>query len=669
MSHATVKGGTTDDELHACQKSVLTLTEDELHGLLRSVNCAKHCVLLHPTRESEMYFNLIANNSKWMFSGGNSFFADVVKSFSISVMLEKTIVRDFFDRYTSTDRSKDWTRFYNHSKEIAPSYTDDQHYDLYITDVKGIIREACRCILSDVVVENSISLAQRTLTNALHWHATFNVVPCIKNTNHTRNRFQVWKPEVNNYQYEKVITDVCKKIGEGSTLKMTVPTREDTVFVYNHTTKQVQAFLYCTSGKERLLPIDVFFFDDIDHSSFVRLPRRPFIQTQSLCETMIPIEMYIHNVEGKFRQHQQSLGSKMTVVVQNEKSVDDDLSSHGQKRKLVSLDNKDLDARAKKIAESYKEEMTSIWSQLDKNIHQVKKTGMLPNMTGRLAHGCVEDEMSTAQSHRYWTRSQKDPAIDITEAVRALQTQDPISLGGEGARRTFQHIETANAKQKRELLQQQETVSHLNHALLLSAAEKTKLKECNKQLYAEVSEKTLLNNNLQMRCDTLKRELYCNEQELYALRDKLHVTSSERDSLKEKDIQTTLGGSEILLPTDQESVNFVNVSDNYTKPVRFMNAYFSSKRADEHIREEAKQMWNHNLQRRLYLKEGHTHTGHILPRRNTILTARNFPERFCKHFTGWEIKGTVVLDKVLESTDSVNMFFDEEMKSTWPSRG
>jgi hypothetical protein len=338
-----------------------------------------NCILMHPTEDTVLSFDMVNGNKRFMFSDGRSYFADVLKRLSLNRVIESTIVRSFFDSYTAKEALSDWNKMNSDTRSLfqKDSSPDDKEsgrtdiYRFFTSDIKRMMKRAVEQTMYSI--DATCNIAQRTLIKALHFHAVLNMVPCKPvvqwQAAKLKTRLQpVSSMPFTGYVYEHRIAQACMETERGVHMTHSVLSQEDTVIVFDSATKRVMAFLF-DGGK--LSPLEVIFFGGASHDTFTRRGGHPLVQTHSLCETVLPLEKYLHEMETAHMKVLKELAFRSTVIIQNAQDSEGPVAKNSKTDTEDTNRNTSTDPYVVRAVKEYKKEIDDYWRTVSTTIKEV----------------------------------------------------------------------------------------------------------------------------------------------------------------------------------------------------------------------------------------------------------------------------------------------------------
>lgn len=645
---------------------VHSLTTSQIKQLLQDANVRTgNCVLLHPTADTLVSFDMIKGNKKYMFSDGQSYFEDVLKSLSLKKVIEKTIIRSFLDTYTPKEAVSDWKKMEKDMSSLL-SQEKDTLYKFFLCDINRFMRRAVQETMHSI--DKICKIAQRTLKDALFYHAVLNLVPCKA----VEERKKVGKGRhlivARSYAYEKHIAEVCKKTEDRICMTQTVPPQEDCVIIYDYEVKGVKAFLY---DKEKLVPLNVVFFCGVSHESFTRRATHPYIQTHSLCETVLPLEMYLHSMISTRMKVLKDLGFRNTVIIQNlddsGNSYDDSLTKNSKGDKSgnqYNFSEKSIEDAVK----AYRREINETWSSMVKAMKDANKA---PYMDGEIDISSEHNTMSGDIVNNTLSLEGNDIGVLVRKMMKAN-----VPLHGNDRDRNLAYIQSAADKSRQDYLR----LLHNNHSMrnALAASEQAIRiwRSRNVELYEKL---TTLGNSHSMQTramSKLQQKLEETSNDLKHMRSLQSVPNEESSDAgqsvcMQENIIVDINNNDdynahVPHANDKRCVRYVNISDSSEKKLRYLNANFSVPPMDGDIVSTARQAWERLVRCMFFLRDDvYTSTGNKMERQLSYETTCVYVEGFCREFMNFKAVGRVVFDhELMSKTDTVDYMFKSEVEGT-----
>lgn len=640
------------------------------------------CILMHPTEDSVLSFDMVNGNKRFMFSEGRTYFAEVLKSLSLNRVIESTIIRSFFDSYTAKEALSDWnkmvrdtqTLFGKDSRTDATSASLDL-YRFFTSDIKRMMKRAVEQTMYSL--STICNTAQQTLIKALHFHAVLNMVPrkpLIQEEGVKCKKQPVPIISSSSYIYEHHIAQACMEMEHCLKMTHSVQSQEDTIIVFNSATKRALAFLY-QDGK--LCPLELVFFGDASQEMFTRRASQPFVQTHSLCETVLPLERYLHGMETAHMKVLKELSFRSTVVIQNAEG------SEGPTAKKSKMDNEErqgtlsTDPYVVQSVKEYKNEIDAYWQMVSKTLKEVAGGSTTTAHVPLWGRDVTEEEMKNAMDIDGVGNIITEDGTNIMRLVQDLQSrQGPLS--GRAVDTSLAYIESGTSKLQKELVKQQRNNAALRHAL--TAWQKTHSVLCgrNEALMTELLTSKRSHTMQTRTLSKLQAELDAAKQDLRHVRSTMVVPEEETDSDQGKSKHDMI----VNVVVDNENQNdynadqsqqngtrtirYVNLSDSSDNKLRYLNANFSVPPVDQSIRESARKAWESEVRTRFFLRDYvFSPTGNHMERQPSYDTTSVYIGGFCKQFMNFRVMGRVVFDSSFTSqTDTLEHMFACESEGT-----
>lgn len=655
------------------------LSVNEISTLLTSAGLdATKCILMHPTKDTLLSFDMLSGNKRFMFSGGQSYFTEILKSLSLSRVIESTMVRSFFDCYTAKEALSDWKKMDNDTRSLFQKDSSPIGlHRLFIGDIKRMMKGAVEETMYSI--QAMCDVAQQTLIQALHFQAVLNMIPCkgvIQQQSATIDNHSLSLPSkpTSGYAYERCIAQACIETGRNVHMTHSVPPQEDTIIIFDTVTKIARGFLY-EEGK--LSPLEVVFLGPVSHETLTRRQDQPLVRTHSLCETLIHLERYLHGMESTHMKVMKDLAFRSTVIIQDA----EDCEGHIAKKRKNDNDDKpgerSIDPYVVRSLEEYSKELNDQWQPVHKAIKEIGNGSMLAEHVPLTGRAVSDAEIGTGTSVDVFGNLVTEDGTNVLRLVQDLQSRQ-APLGGSDVEKKLAYIESSSAKLQKEFYKQQERLLCLRRALTCSEKTHSILIKRNQ---------TLLNDLLiEKRCHTDEKNRTCKVQadldaaqaSLRHLRSTMHVQQEKIDGTGDN---STAGISVNVLvdeenhdnynadftpPNGTGSIRYVNLSDSTDKRLRYLNANFSIPPLDRDLRDTARKAWESEVKARFFLRDHvFSSTGNPLERQPSYDTTGVYLGGFCKQFMNFQIKGRVVFDSVFMSkTDTVEHMFGCESEGT-----
>lgn len=636
------------------------------------------CILMHPTDDTILSFDMLSGNKRFMFSDGRSYFTDILQILSLNRIIECAIIRCFFDSYTGKDALSDRKKMDNETRFLFK--TDKTHLDLhrlFISDIKRMMRRGMEKTMYSI--QDTCNVAQRTLIQALHFNAVLNMVPCKsvipKEGEQSKKRPQnVTAISTTGYAYEHYIAQACMTMGQDVHMTHSMPPQEDTIVIFDTTTKKASAFLY-EQGK--LHPLKVFFFGAVSHETFTRRQHMPFVQTHSLCENVIPLERYLHEMESMHMKVVKELAFRSTVIVQNA----EDCEGHIAKKSRIDNNDNSADGDAKayiaNATNTFKKDIDSCLQPLQGAIQTIANGSKMAEHVPLSGRNVTEAEIKNSTTVDAFGNNVSADSASVLKLVHDLQSKHG-PIGGRDVDKSLAYIESGTSNLQRTLTKQQEHNLSLNRALAVSQRTHSTMCYRNKELVKELLTEQNSNRVQTRQMSRMQMELDAAQANIEHMRRKM--------PLEEEETCKRGGSSDISLrvncPVDAEnnndynvdlsqannmrSIRYVNVSDSTENRMRYLNANFSVPPVDKDIREAARKAWENEVKSRFFLRDHvYTSTGNQIERQPSPDTTSVYIGEFCTQFMGFRMMGRIALDSSFWSkVDTVEHMFACESDGT-----
>lgn len=621
-----------------------------------------------------MSFDMLRGTKRFMFSDGRSYLTDVLKSLSLNRVIEGTIVRSFFDSYTAKQALSDWHMMDNEIRSLFQKKIS--LYRVFISDIKRMLKRALEETMYSL--HQTCNIAQRTLIEALHFHAVLNMVPCkpVPQEQLVERKTQYVPPvTINTYSYEHSIAQACMETVRGVHMTHSVPPQEDTVIVYNRTSKKILAFFY---EEATLCPLEVVFFGPVSHETFTRRERNHHVQTHSLCEAVLPLERYLHGMESTHMKVQKDLAFRSTVIIQNLEDGDAPVTKKCKQHKEEGGTGSKVDSFIAQQLKEYKQGMAQHWQPVDMAIKEIASGSRLAEHVPLGGHTVTEADLNSGTTVDAFGNVEHGASSQVLRRVNQLQSRRG-PLGGRDVETSLAHIESDTSKLQKDFFKQQKINISLHRAL--ATYEQTRGVLCGRN--EALMEQLLTSKNshdMQTRALTkVQDDLLAAEANLHHIRGTMSVTQTQNN--KEQTDSTTTGlhanvlvdvenqddyNAEISGRKDPSSIRYVNVSNAANTKLRFLNANFAVPPLDPNIREAARKAWESEVRSRFFLRDYvHPSTGSPIERQPSYDTTAVYIGGFCRQFMGFRMLGRVVFDwNFMSQADTVEHIFLCESEGT-----
>lgn len=638
-----------------------------------------NCILIHPTDDTVLSFDMVNGNKRFMFSDGQSYFADVVKSLSLNRVIESTIIRSFFDSYTARAALSDWNKMDRDTRSLfrknGSSDNDGSHptdlYRFFTSDIKRMLKRAVEQTMYSI--DTTLNVAQRTLIRALQFHAVLNMVPCkpvaqqqgVKCKDHPHPDPTV---SYTGYAYEHLIAQACMGTERDMHMTHCVPSQEDTVIVFNCATKRANAFSY-EGGK--LSPLGVMFFGGVSHETFTRRRDHPLVQTHSLCETVIHLEKYLHGMESAHMKVLKDLAFRSTVIIQN---ADDCEGGPVTKKSKTVKGGRDItqptDPGIAQAMKEYKQEMGNCMAAVSKQLKQISNGSMSAAHTPLYGRNVTEAELDSCMNVNVFGKVITEGSIDVLGLVNDLQRQQ-APLGGRDKDTTLAYIQSGTSKLQKEFVTQQHNNHSLRNALTASHKVQKTIVSRNEALMAEVIDSRQASAVQNRTLCVTQSNLDAANSKLQHMRRTMIMPDDGTKSTQDKanaglcvnmvvDVQNQDDyNGDMSQLNDTRSVRYVNLSDSADNSLRYLNANFSVPPVDQSIREAARKAWESEVRSRFFLRDHvYSSTGNPVERQPSYDTTSIYIGGFCRQFMDFRILGRVVFDSsFISKTDTLEYLF------------
>jgi hypothetical protein len=654
------------------------LTLGQLSDLLVSAKIdVNSCILIHPIEETVLSFDMLNGNKQFMFSEGRSYFTDVLKCLSLRRVIENTIVRSFFDSYTGKEALSDWNKMDKDTRSLfRKNSSPTNFYQLFIRDIKRIMKGAVEQTMYSI--DTICNTAQQTLTQALHFHAVLNMVPCMPVTEQREGKREQSRPVSTKsstaYFYERHISQACAETESAVHMTHLVPPHEDTVIVFDRVTKKVLAFL-CEGRK--LSPLDVVFFGGVSHETFTR--GRHTLQTHSLCETIIPLEKYLHEMESTRMKVLKEVGFRTTVIIQN---ADDYEGPIAKKKKVDQTERTGYESIDPHVAQSikeYKKEIRDHWGAVSKCIEEIADGSVLAAPLPLNGRDVTEGEEGPNINVPAFGNAIAEDSTNVLKRVQDLQRrQGP--LGGPSVDVSLAYIENGTARLQKAALKQQHNNFALRRAMTAWQKSYSNVCEKNQELAAKLASTQHAYTMQTRTMSTVLTELDATKAGLRHLKNMVVIPEDRPDldgnyklntGLRVNAVGVNGGGHgdynvEISEQNNINSVRYVNVSDFGEKSSRYLNANFAIPPVDESIKGAARNAWENEVKSRFFLRDHlYSVTGNHIERQPSFDTTSVYLGGFCKQFMNFRIMGRVVFDSdFISKTDALDYMFTRESEGS-----
>ena len=641
--------------------------EQILHLLQNRKVDAANCIIIHPTDDTVMSFDMLSGTKRFMFSDGRSYFTDVLKSLSLNRVIESTIVRSFFDSYTAKQVLSDWNRMDNDTRSLFQKQIAMSR--LFIGDIKRMLKSA----LEDTMysLHQTCNIAQRTLIEAMHFHAVLNMVPCkpVTHQHLEKGKKQIAPPlPITTYSYEHHIAHACMETERGVCMTHSVPPQEDTVIVYNRASKKASAFLY---EEGELSPLEVIFFGALSHETFTRRGSQRHVQTHSLCENVLPLERYLHGIESTHMKVLKDLAFRSTIIMQNLDDVDAPLPKKSKHHKDDSGVASMADSCIAQHMKEYRQGLTDNWQPVQRVIKEIASGSRLAENVPLSGHNVTVEDLNRGTNTDAFGNVGPEASSNVLRLVHGLQRKRG-PLGGREVESSLAHIESDTSKLQKDFIKQQETTISLQRAL--STYERTHAVVCGRN--EALMEELLISKSshgIQTRAMTKTQEdLAAAQAQLQHIRSTLVIPQTEPNNRQDDSTGTGLRANvlvdvenqddynaELSGRKDSSSIRYVNVSDCGDTRVRYLNANFAVPPVDPNIREAARKAWGIEVRSRFFLRDYvHPSTGTLIERQPSYDTTAVYLGGFCRQFMNFRMLGRVVFDwNFMSQKDTVEHMF------------
>lgn len=631
------KGGKMD--MSTC---VSDLGEEQLDVLLSKYVDKKNCFMLHPTTDSLLSFDLISGNTSHMFSGGQAYFAEVLRSLSIRRVIEQTIIRRFIDNYTLKEAQQDLTSWCSDIKPHSNCRLEDNESNLqecFKADVKRLVVRSVEETMHDINTE--CDFAQRVFTNALHFHAMMNLVPykrtrCVppkhKRTRCVPPKHTTWDKRL---RYEDHMIRICQELKNTIHMTKSIPSHEDTIIVYDKATRTVKAFEY---ERGQLNQIDIVFFAGVTHETFsISQSTSQLIQTHSLCETVLPIEKYLNDLNVARMRVIRQIGFRSTVIVQD---VDEGPLPENTQNS-PSFDN----FIQRSLAE-YKKGVQNSLKEVDNILKDISRGS-------NIAWPGDIDSRSLPPNQKTDIENLSRLADSLSRGHSITTVKPPKAI----AKQIQAHAQSIG----RVLADQAKLLSAARHKLITQEHVQQATTDRNAELVKECYESRQKITSMEHLIDRLKGQLDSKEKDLNAA----FLAQSERSPPMQPNMVRDIYNQNEASDGDS-CVRFINVSKCSNKKSRYLNANFSIPPIDQDLVQHAKQTWQKEVKSMFRLNDHmYTSTGNRVTMQPSYETTSVYLEMFCTEFMGFRVTGRVVFDYEFTSNpDTLGYTFDKESKWT-----
>ena len=652
-----------------------SLSVEQISYLLQGMNVdAASCIVIHPTEATVMSFDMLSGTKRFMFSDGRSYFTDVLKSLSLNRVIENTIVRAFFDSYTAKEALSDWNRMDKDTRSLFQKQI--AIYSLFISDIKRMLKRTLEETMYSL--HHTCNIAQRTLMEALHFHAVLNMVPCKPVTRPPmgkRKRPIVCPLTTNTYLYEHYISQACKETGREVSMTHSVPPQEDTVIIYNRASKKALAFLY-EGG--RLSPLEIVFFGALSHETFTRRESHHHVQTHSLCETVIPLERYLHWMESTHMKVLKDLAFRSTVIMQNLEDGDASLPKKSKHQKDDSGTESIVDSCIAQHMKEYKQGIADHWQPVQRVIKELASGSLLAEHVPLGGHHVSDADINSGTNVDAFGNVGPDASASVLRHVHELQSRRG-PLGGRNVETSLAHIESDTSKLQKDFINQQKINISLHRAMSTYEQTHSVMFRRNEALMEQlVTSKN--SHGMQTRAlAKVQEDLVASQANLQHIRSAMAIP---RDESNRGQNGSTISGLRTNLLVDVEnqddysaelcgrkdtgSIRYVNVSESSNTKVRYLNANFVVPPVDPNIREVARKAWESEVRSRFFLRDHvHPSTGALIERQPSYDTTAVFIGGFCRQFMDFRMLGRVVFDwNFMSQTDTVEHIFTCESEGS-----
>ena len=632
-----------------------------------------NCTLLHPTEDTVLSFDMLSGNKRFMFSDGRSYFTDVLKSLSLRRVIESTIVRSFFDAYTAKDALSDWKKLVKDTQSLFQKDSCPADlYNLFTSDTRRMLKAGVEQTMYSI--DTTCNKAQRTLIQALHFHAVLNMVPCMEVVQQQDKKLKMSQAGItkvsNRYSYEHHIAQACMKTEHGVHLTHSVPPQEDTVVVFDFAAKKPLAFVY-EGGK--ISQLEVMFFGGASGETFTRRGRN-LVQTHSLCETVIQLEKYLHEMETMHMKVLKDVAFRSTVIAQNA----DDCEGHTTKK--IKLDeetsNRQTDPYVANIIEEYKKEIGDTWQTVTKTIKEIAEGSTSAAQVPLNGRNVTEQDLKSGMNVNVVGNIITEDGINVLSLVQELKNkQGP--LGGRALDTSLAHIESGTTKLQKEFVKQHQNNIALRRAMTVWQKTHSLVCKRNGELLTDlVTSKRC--HTMQTRTMTkLQSELDATKADLHRIASTMAVPRDSPDSDQNNRLRLQVNGTidvknqdhynaDTSQQNDTHCIRYVNVSDFSDKRLRYLNANFCVPPVDESIREATRKAWESEVKSRYFLRDHvYSSTGNHMERQPSYDTTSVYIGEFCKKFMDFRVMGRVVFDSNFNSkTDIIDYMFACEFEGS-----
>lgn len=655
------------------------LSVDQISELLTSAKLdATKCILMHPTKDTVLSFDMLSGNKRFMFSDGHSYFTEVLKSLSLNRVIESTMVRSFFDCYTAKEALSDWKKMDNETRSLFQKDSSPIGlYRLFISDIKRMMKGAVEKTMCSV--QAMCDLAQRTLIQALHFQAVLNMIPSKpviqqQGGSIDNQSCPLSSPPTSGYAYEHRIAQSC--IETGSNVRMTrfVPAQEDTIVIFNTVTKEALGFLY-EEGK--LSQLEVVFLGAVSHETLTRRQDQPLVRTHSLCETVIHLERYLHEMESTHMKVMKDLAFRSTVIIQDAEDCDEHLAKKRKADKYDSTGDGSLDPYVVQSLKEYNKGMNEHLLAAHRATKEITNGSRFADQVPLTGRNVSDAELRTNTSVDVLGNIVTEEGTNVMGLVRDLQSQQ-APLGGRSLESSLAYIESGTNKLNKEFIRQQQNLLSLKRALTFAEKTHSVLLQRNTELFQNLVKSRKSCDDEKNRLLEVQADLDSAQSSLRHIRSTMHVpeenTSSTGDHCTTGLRQNVLVdeanqddyNTDFTPPNGTGSIRYVNLSDSTDKKLRYLNANFSIPPLDRNLRDTARKVWESEVKSRFFLRDHvFSSTGNPIERQPSYDTTAVYLGGFCKQFMNFYMKGRVVFDSIFMSkTDTVEHIFACESEGT-----